>query len=344
MKQLQSYSRIDILDYLRGFALLGIVLMNILPLLSMKNPAVGTLDFSYQRFLFLFIEGKFYTIFSFLFGVGFYLFMTRATTKGMNGYLLWSRRMFVLFCMGYIHGHFQGGEVLGEYAILGMFLLLFYKMKKSSILIIGIGTLALASFLVLGAKPLLTLPLMLMGLAAGQYCIFERISEYRKQIAIFTSIMLFVSLIGVVYQYTKVPSIPLPMIALYGTGDSNIEQANQFINLGIMLGPIISSVYVGGIVLLLRFKCVQTLLLPLKLYGRMALTNYLGQTFLILISGHIFHLFENITYVQSFCLCIFIYIVQIIFSVIWMRFFVMGPLEWLWRLITYWKVPQIRKN
>ncbi len=111
-----------------------------------------------------------------------------------------------------------------------------------------------------------------------------------------------------------------------------------------MLGPINSKFYVSGIILVLRFKCMPKILLPLKLYGRMALTNYLGQTFLILIFGNIFHVFENITYVQSFCLCIFIYIVQIIFSVIWMRFFVMGSLEWLWRLITYWKVPQIRKN
>ncbi|XKK19942.1 DUF418 domain-containing protein [Bacillus sp. A17A.1] len=339
MKQLQ-YSRIDTLDYLRGFALLGIVLMNICPLLYVEEPTVNTVDFSYQKFLFLFIEGKFYTIFSFLFGVGFYLFMKRATTKGMNGYLLWSRRMFVLFCMGYIHGYFQGGEVLAEYAILGMFLMFFYKMKKSITLIIGIGTLALASFSALGAKPLLTLPLMLVGLAAGQYCIFEQISKHRKKIVIFTSTMLLVSVVGVVYHYTQAPSSPIPSMIVA----ENTEQENQFINLGIMLGPIISSFYVSGIILALRFKCMQKILLPLKLYGRMALTNYLGQTFLILIFGHIFHLFKNITYVQSFCLCIFIYIVQIIFSVIWMRFFVMGPLEWLWRIITYWKVPQIRKN
>ena len=266
--------------------------------------------------------------------------MTRATTKGMNGYLLWSRRMLVLFCMGNIHGHFQGGEVLGEYAILGMFLMLFYKMKKSIILIIGIVTLALASFSTLEAKSLLTLPLMLVGLAAGQYCVFEKISEHRKKIVIFTSTMLILSVVGVVYHYTQVPSSPIPSMIVV----ENTEQENKFINLGIIIEPIISSFYIGGIILLLRFKCMQTLLLPLKLYGRMALTNYLGQTFLILISGYTFHLFKNITYIQSFCLCIFIYIVQIIFSVIWMRFFVMGPLEWLWRLITYWKVPQIRKN
>ncbi|KXH80114.1 MULTISPECIES: DUF418 domain-containing protein [Bacillus] len=342
MKQLQGYNRIDILDYLRGFALLGIVLLNILPLLSVEEPKLNTLDFSYQKFLFLFIEGKFFTIFSFFFGVGFYFFMTRAFTRGMNGYILWIRRMLILFCMGYVHSHFQSGEVLAEYAIYGCVLLLFYKVKKQVVLLIGIITLMPVCFFAM--KPFITLPLMLVGLAVGQYHVFEEISEKKKQITIFTSIMFFISLIGGAYQYTKMPSLPFPPIVLMGTGDPNIEQANQFISIGIMLGPIISSVYVGGIILLLRFKYMKIILLPLKFYGRMALTNYLGQTLLILLSGYIFHLFKQLTYVQSFFLCILIYILQIIFSIIWMRFFVIGPLEWIWRLITYLKVPQIRKN
>ena len=74
--------RIDVLDYLRGFALLGIILVNILPLLAVKLPSQGSADASYQRFLFLFVEGRFYTLFSFLFGVGFYLFISRANAKG----------------------------------------------------------------------------------------------------------------------------------------------------------------------------------------------------------------------------------------------------------------------
>lgn len=60
--------RIDELDYIRGFALLGIILVNILALLNIKIPDPNTVDASYQRFLYLFVEGRFFSIFSFLFG------------------------------------------------------------------------------------------------------------------------------------------------------------------------------------------------------------------------------------------------------------------------------------
>jgi uncharacterized membrane protein YeiB len=55
LKPTERTERIEILDYLRGFSLLGIILVNILPLLSVKLPEQGTGDASYQRFLFLFV-------------------------------------------------------------------------------------------------------------------------------------------------------------------------------------------------------------------------------------------------------------------------------------------------
>ena len=73
--------RIDELDYIRGFALLGIILVNILALLNIKIPDPNTVDASYQRFLYLFVEGRFFSIFSFLFGVGFYIFISRAIAR-----------------------------------------------------------------------------------------------------------------------------------------------------------------------------------------------------------------------------------------------------------------------
>ncbi|PPA84229.1 hypothetical protein C4A76_17910 [Brevibacillus laterosporus] len=215
-----------------------------------------------------------------------------------------------------------------------------YKSKLYS-LIIGIVGLMVACFFAI--KALITLPLMLIGLAAGQYRFFEHISEKSKQIAMFTGIMLFISIAGILYQYSQVPASPFPPMVLGGTGDPTIEQANYFLQIGIMIGPVISSVYVGIMILLLQCKFAQILLLPLKTYGRMALTNYLGQTFLLLAIAHLCNLFEHITYIQSFLLCVVIYVIQILFSMIWMRFFTMGPIEWGWRVVTYWKVPIFEK-
>ncbi|WPS86997.1 DUF418 domain-containing protein [Brevibacillus halotolerans] len=342
MKQLQSYKRIDTLDYVRGFALVGILLINIIAVLTIGDPIANTKDASYQRFLFLFVEGRFFTIFSFLFGVGFYLFMTRANAKGNNGYLLFFRRLLALFAIGYVHGLFLGGEVLREYAIYGFILLLCFKVKKQINIVIGLIGLAISCFFAI--KALITLPLMLLGLAAGQYRFFERLTEKTKQIAIGTGILLLISIAGILYQYSQVPALPFPPIILGGTGDPDIEQTNHFLQIGIMIGPIISSVYVGVLILSLQSKFAQVLLHPLKLYGRMALTNYLGQTFILLAIGHLCHLFAQITYIQTLYLCVLVYVIQIFFSVIWMNFFTMGPMEWVWRIVTYWQVPQLRKN
>lgn len=71
----------------------------------------------------------------------------------------------------------------------------------------------------------------------------------------------------------------------------------------------------------------------------MALSNYLGQTAMILIAGRLFHFTANLTYIQTLYVCVAIYIIQMIFSIVWLRFFKMGPFEWIWRMITYWQVP-----
>lgn len=65
MQPTNSNKRIDTLDYLRGFALLGIILVNIPPSLMWIEPPKLANDIAYSRFLTLFVEGKFFIIFSF---------------------------------------------------------------------------------------------------------------------------------------------------------------------------------------------------------------------------------------------------------------------------------------
>lgn len=333
--------RIDELDYIRGFALLGIILVNILALLQIHIPEANTIDASYQRFLYLFVEARFFSIFSFLFGVGFYIFITRAIAKGNNGYVLFLRRLAALFVFGVIHFLFQHGEALTVYAVCGLITLPFYKLNKRINLVIGlILTIVVA---VLGAKAALPIPLILLGLAAGQYRVFENLSSKIKGVAIFTAVMFVLSMIGLYIQYQQVPDMPFDNFILGGVTDPNIIQANKFMSIGIAVGPIVSAFYVGLLILLLQTKLFQTLLAPLKYYGRMALTNYVGQTAMILLAGSFFSFTGNLTYIETLYVCLVIYVVQIIFSVVWLKFFKMGPFEWIWRVITYWKVTPVRK-
>ncbi|ETI70739.1 DUF418 domain-containing protein [Neobacillus vireti] len=327
--------RIDTLDYLRGFALMGIILVNIIPMLSMPLPVPHTINASYWRFLYLFVEGRFYTIFTFLFGVGFYLFITRAEAKGRNGYVLFLRRMIALFIIGYVHVQYLPGEALTIYAVCGILIMPFYKANKMVNLIFGIAMLIVLG--IFSFKLFMVLPLMLLGIAAGQFHVFEQLAKSRNQIAIFTSIMLVLSIIGVIYQYQYAPVV-------FGDGaDANFQKTKRFLNIGITIGPLVSAFYAGLLIWLLQLTLIQKLLSPLKSYGRMALTNYVSQTAFVLLAGKVLHLFNTITYIQSLFLCLAILGVQLIFSQVWLQFFRFGPLEWIWRIVTYFEIPPLRK-
>jgi uncharacterized membrane protein YeiB len=331
----QLTARIDTLDYMRGFALMGIILVNIIPLLSVALPVPHTSDASYLRFLYLFVEGRFYTIFTFLFGVGFYIFISRANTKGKNGFVLFLRRIFVLFFFGLVHVQFHPGEALTVYSICGLLILPFYKANKAVNLVFGIVMLLVLSFF--AGKMFMVFPLMLLGIAAGQYRVFEQVTQQSKKTAIFTVIMFFLSVAGIVYQYQYAP------FEFGNVSDTNFLETQRFLNIGITIGPIVSAFYVGLLILLLKFAAVQKVLSPLKNYGRMALTNYVSQTVFILLAGKMLNLFDQITYLQTLYLCLTIYVIQLIFSAIWLRFFRFGPLEWVWRMITYFEFIPIRK-
>lgn len=335
MRPTEGRKRIDILDYLRGFALLGIILVNILPLLAVKVPEPDSVDAAYQRFLFLFVEGRFYTLFSFLFGVGFYLFISRTNAKGKNGYVLFIRRVAALFILGWFHVQFHPGEALTVYAVTGLLLLPFYKVKKEINLCIGLILLiALSS---MAFKLFMIVPLMLLGIAAGQYQLFAGLAKEVKKASFVTAILLVMGIAAIVNQYQHSPSSPFDLIA-------GVDEATYtFLSIGIMIGPAISALYVGLLVLLLQLPFIQKLLSPLKSYGRMALTNYIFQTVFIYLAGYVFNLFNNISYLQSLIVCLIIYAIQLLFSVIWLRYFHYGPLEWIWRVVTYLEAPPLKK-
>ncbi|WP_409343189.1 DUF418 domain-containing protein [Paenibacillus sp. MBLB4367] len=138
----QSKERNVVIDILRGVALLGILLMN-LPgffspawLYSVYGIPVErtTADKAGDLMIKLFAEGKFFTVFSFLFGLGFYLFMSRAEAKGLNYNRLYFRRIAALAVFGVVHFLFGfSGDILHLYAFSGMFLMLFYKRKSKTI-------------------------------------------------------------------------------------------------------------------------------------------------------------------------------------------------------------------
>ena len=136
--------RIDLVDALRGLALLGIFLANILTfsgwdLMSPEGheALAGQAEIDWQhRFHKFFIDGKFYTIFSLLFGAGFALQLDRLTRRGADGQRIYRRRVLVLLAIGLVHECLiWDGDILVLYALMGLILPLFYRLPDRSLLV-----------------------------------------------------------------------------------------------------------------------------------------------------------------------------------------------------------------
>lgn len=154
---LPANERIQIIDIIRGIAILGILFVN-MSFYSSSLMAIslqvelwqGFWNKSAELFRNILIDGKFINIFSFLFGFGMILFKEGAIAKGRRFIPLFSRRLIALFLFGLIHGWFIWyGDILLHYAVLGFFLLLFHKCKPRTLLIWSILLLSLLPIVIL---------------------------------------------------------------------------------------------------------------------------------------------------------------------------------------------------
>ena len=144
--------RIEALDVVRGFALLGIFLMNI----EFFNRTIGSLNDGMPRELegldwwaswivAYFVQGKFWTIFSLLFGMGFAVMLVRAERAGREFKKVYLRRILALAVIGAVHYIFiWEGDILFSYAVgaLGLLIVLYGKprpMLMACAILIGLG-------------------------------------------------------------------------------------------------------------------------------------------------------------------------------------------------------------
>ena len=139
---------------LRGFALYGVLLANLVWLTTdmvltdarLHQLPTATVDPIAQALVVFFIDGKFYTLFSFLFGLGFSLHMQRAETRGASIVAPYIRRLSVLIVIAVIHiALIWYGDILLMYASLGFVLLLFRRARPTLELVVLALVLALSA-------------------------------------------------------------------------------------------------------------------------------------------------------------------------------------------------------
>lgn len=395
-------NRIVTLDIIRGFALLGILLVN----MAFFNTPKLFLVVSDQRlfddpvnlfvtnFIAIFASVKFITMFSFLFGLGFFMFIERASAKGFLVTKLYTRRLGFLFMLGFVHLiFFWSGDILLSYALAGFFLLLFRKKSAQSVkkwaiglfifvqIVIGLLTylatvvteffdvdginatynqaliessinvyqsgsfIEILSFRLTEEVPLLlfnliiivplVLSFFLFGLYVGKLGIHKNISDHLKAVSsIWRKSFIYGVSLTIVLMLLKSELIVLP----FYLNEAIVEV------LANLSGLLICFFYMTSIVILVEkadWKRRLTILAPV---GKMALTNYLLQTFicLLIFNGYGLGLYGNFPPSAGIILTLIIFTIQIYFSHFWLKRYKFGPVEWLWRAFTYKIKPDMK--
>jgi len=400
--------RSDILDVLRGFALLGVLLDNIFGFtgwgfltLPMREafptwPADGIVGLSELTF----INGKFYSLFSLLFGIGFSIILIRNEQKGINPLKIFYRRLVILLIIG--AGHLfllWEGDILVLYALIGMLLPLFRKCSDKTLLILA-GLLILSPILIdcinilFKSKPgdyiesiamnidknngvptdstysqylfkngsgfkewrnwqeagylyrysyILdsnripkVLGLFLLGFYAGRKMIYANLEKY---ISLFKKLRLWGFVIGIP------AAIACTYFEIFGKGIPEPEGLGHTFFYAISVVPL-SLAYASVICLRWIKKKGNSKLKVLAPLGRMALTNYLMQTIIgiTLYYGVGFGFGGNTGPAIFIPVGLAVYALQILYSNLWFKYFNYGPMEWIWRQLTYWKRLPLRKT
>ncbi len=129
--------RMEGLDALRGFALMGLFLVHMPELYELywAHPATDPTQLLWHNAIFITFAGKSFALLALCFGVSFFIIMDRAAKRGIDFTVRFLWRLALLGLIGIIHGLWYRGDVLEVLALMGVFLVPFYRLKSNALLI-----------------------------------------------------------------------------------------------------------------------------------------------------------------------------------------------------------------
>ena len=372
--------RITNLDFIRGFALLGILVMNViafgLPLTATTNPSTygidNILDWIVLVVSSVFFEYKMMGLFSMLFGVGIMIFLENAKKKTSKPKTLAIWRNFLLLFFGLLHYSIWIGDVLAPYAICAFLLIIFPDVKKP-ILILSVIIFLIIAFIVItnyfsslydsngnlvsqeewvllaseGGElsygsiwfPDSEAPGNIIGMwwfigaffraitlmLFGIFLYKLKIIQGNKEISFYKKISIYGFSIG----------LPLSIYSIYLLVSSGYDPSVLFIsNIFNTLSVIPMVIGYIGVLTILNLKLRDSITDRLRACGRLAFSNYIVQTiFGVFILGA-FGL-DTFSRAQLMIFVFIVWVIQIAWSKPILDRFNYGPLEWLWRKLTY---------
>lgn len=104
--------------------------------------------------------------------------------------------------------------------------------------------------------------------------------------------------------------------------------------------------HASALILLYKSGKIQGLFRRLEAVGQMAFTNYISHSIIctLFFFGYGLNYFAELDYYQIYFVALAIWIFQLIVSPIWLKYFLFGPLEWVWRSLTYWKMQPFKRD
>ncbi|MFX0539802.1 DUF418 domain-containing protein [Ornithinimicrobium sp. Y1847] len=326
----RSRSRLVSLDVVRGVALAGILFVNIPPMLGLAEYSPGTTAANPIRAgLDLLVQQRFFPIFSLLFGIGCGLMWTSAQ-RAARPRVVMLRRLLFLLGLGILHTMLQPGEALLIYAIAGLVFALPLTWARPHVrLWIGIVVVPL-SFL-LGGGMMLAAALIVLGfgLAAGPYDV-PHLMDTRPDLARRVALIAWpLGLLGIGAQWATRATDPY----------DDLQIIIAFI-VSAAAGFVLAVAYIATVLILLHTRLREALIRAFAPLGRMALTNYLSATLIVMSlkpwAGDLWLDSTTRGFVMVLVLAVVILVAQSLLSAWWLRLRGQGPLEWLWREVTWW--------
>jgi uncharacterized protein len=398
LQPVAASDRIDVIDILRGVALLGILLMNMEALsgpldlaFTGIDPHWQGLDYWADALVYVLVQGKFFTLFSLLFGAGFAIMAQRAEAARRDFTSFYLRRSAGLLLIGLCHALLVwSGDILVIYALVSLPLLACREAPQRWLPAMGVATYLCAALLMLLMGALLGLSAQVDGndaalrsaIAQGQQTIelqrqayghgsyaqavAQRVSDVGTSLSgvlIIGPEVLGMFLLGSwfarsgaladptrferLYRRLRWIALPCGLVLMLasaawvpylapGTFTASTGAAYALSSVASLL------MCLGYLAWIVRWRDRLRGLAPM---GRMALTQYILQSLVgtWLFYGYGLGAFETMPRSWQIPFALLLFAVQVLLSHVWLRYFRFGPLEWIWRAMTYGQWPPLRR-
>ncbi|MFC6904355.1 DUF418 domain-containing protein [Halalkalicoccus tibetensis] len=388
--------RIVGLDALRGFALLGILVINVrafsMPEVVLTNPtAYGDLTGANYWVWFaghVLVEGKFITLFTLLFGGGVVLFARSVESKGGPALELHFRRSGWLVAFGLAHAYLLWyGDILVAYGVCALGVVFLRDRPPRALASLGIVLLAFPSITEVASGLTVDPAAIASSWQPSGAALRAEIEAYRggwlEQMDHRVPTALERQTSGLLgYSAWRVGGSMLLGMALFKWGLLTNDRSSRFYRWlvvggaasGIALSLVgvwyvqandwaagvalfwrqfnywasfpLAGAYIGLVMLYCRWRPDGVATRALAAVGRTAFSNYVLQTVLAtsVFYGHGLGLFGGVSRVGALGVVVAIWAIQVPLSALWLRHFRFGPLEWLWRTLTYGSLQPIRNG